>query len=157
MIFDWSQLVGPAAAEPLLGPMLTSQDPWTVVAAARARLRWGDPAAAGRVFSLAAAADPGLRTSAQNELLGMALPLAAMIGQTLPIPDTRPPAWCAEQVTQFAAWWDAHITPQLLRDYAAWRLDRPDAWNKASLLLHTWRTRVKAVLPMTEAEGETGN
>jgi hypothetical protein len=157
MIFDWSQLVGPAAAEPLLAPLLASQDPWTLVAAARARMRWGDIAAANQVLALAAASEPGQATLAQTELLYTTTPMAAMIGQALPVPDTRPPAWSAEQVGQFKDWWDAHITPQLLRDYAAWRLAKPAAWNKASLLLHTWRTHVKAFLPMADAPEETGN
>jgi hypothetical protein len=155
MIFDWSQLVGPTADEAVLAPMLASRDPWTLVAAARAKMRWGDIAAANQVLALAASADPALATTAQTELLYTTTPMAVMIGQALPVPDTRPPAWSAEQVGQFKDWWDAHITPPLLRDYAAWRLAKPAAWNKASLLLHTWRTHVRAFLPMTDAPEET--
>jgi hypothetical protein len=157
MIFDWTQLVEPDAAEPLLGPMLASQDPWTVLAAARARLRRGDPAAAEKVLSLAAAPDPALQNVAQKELLYMSAPMSAILGQILPVDDEHPALWSQEELSRVKAWWDGHITPRLLRDYAAWRLDKPDAWNKASVLVYAWRTRVKAVLPASEAEEKKSN
>jgi hypothetical protein len=151
MIFDWTQLVESDAAQPLLGPMLASQDPWTVLAAARAKLRQGDSTAAEKVLSLAAAPDPALRSVAQKELLYMSAPMAAMLGQVLPV-DAHLASWSQEDLSRVRAWWEGHITPRLLQDYATWRLEKPDAWNKASVLVYAWRTRVKAVLPATEAE-----
>lgn len=153
MLFDWGLLAGPDV-QPLLQAMLASQDPWTVLAAARVQLRWGVRQAAGPLFVLAVSPNAALRGVAQEELRYMLVPLATMIGQILPVPDVGPAAWSDEQVSVLKAWWEGCVTPRLLQDYASWRFDRPDAWNKANMLLHTWKSRVSGVLVASEGDGE---
>ncbi len=145
MLCYWAQLVGPAAG-PMLQGWLASQDPWTALAAARAALRLGDLRGAEVLLSMAGGqGEPAAR--AQNELLGLAASLAGMIGQAVPAGEARPLP--PREVAQLREWWHAHVTPRLLHDYVAWRAAKPDQWNKASLLLHAWRSRFGGFLQMS--------
>ena len=153
MIYYWAQLAGPAA-EPALRPMLASEDPWTALGAAKGLLRLGDLEAGEQVLSLAAGPDADLCVDARKELQSLAGPMAGMIGQKLEIADVRPVEWTVEQTARFQAWWRVHVTPRLLRDYLAWRNDKPDQWRKADLLLHEWKSRFGGFLRMSEAPGE---
>jgi hypothetical protein len=157
IIFYWSQLAG-RAAEPILRPMMTGDEPWTALAAAKALMRLGDPQATERVLSAAAGPgtgpDSGWRVDARRELQSLAVPMAAMIGQKVEIAGAPPAEWSAEQVTELQAWWRVHVTPRLLSDYLAWRNDKPDSWRKADLLLHEWKGRFGGFLRTQEPTDE---
>jgi hypothetical protein len=153
MIYYWAQLAGPPA-ESILRPLLASDDPWMALGAAKGLLRLGDLGAGKQVFSVAGGRDRGLYLDARKELQSLAAPLAGMIGQKVGIADVRPAEWSAGQLSQFQAWWRTHVTPRLLRDYLAWRNDKPDQWQKANLLLHEWKGRFGGFLRMSEPQGE---
>ncbi len=62
-----------------------------------------------------------------------------MIGQVVPVGDARPVP--AAELAQLKEWWHTHVTWRLLQDHLAWRATRPESWNRASLLLHAWKSR----------------
>jgi hypothetical protein len=149
MIFYWAQLAGPTA-EPVLRAMLGSPDIWTVLGAAKGLLRQGHIEAVEPIFWLAA--DSAARADARGELLNLATPMAAMIGQRLAVADVPTDSWSAEQIGQLQAWWQGHISERLLRDYLAWRADKPDPWQKASMLVHEWKSRFGGFLQMSKSD-----
>lgn len=152
MVFYWAQLVGPSA-EPVLRPMLACPDIWIALGAAKGLLRQGHIEAVEPIFSLAVSS--AARADARGELLNLAKPMAAMIGQRLAIADVPTDSWSVEQIAQLQAWWNEHITGRLLQDYLAWRASKPDQWQKANMLVHEWKSRFGGFLQMSRPEKTT--
>jgi hypothetical protein len=148
MVYYWAQLVGPAA-EATLQPLLASKDPWTALGAAKGLLRLGHLEAARQVLEVAGGPDTELAVEARKELQSLVGPLAGMIGQKAEIADLRPAEWSPQQVSALDTWWQTHVTPRLLRDYLAWRNEKPDPWQMANLLLHEWKGRFSGFLRLS--------
>lgn len=153
MILLWSQLVG-VLAEPRLRELTESPDLNVRLGTAKGLLRLGETAAAKDVFAFAADADRFRRRDAQKELLLLARPMGVMIGQPIGTPDDKAGRWSRQYLEELQSWWQVHVTPRLLKDYLAWRYDKPGIWKKVDQLLHEWRTRAPGFLRSVEDEGE---
>lgn len=155
MIVAWSQIVGDSARQ-RLRDLAGSPDPYARFGAIKGMLRLGDADVAKDMFVFAMDADRFKRRDAQRELLLLAQPIGQMIGQQIRVPNAKAGSWSPQDVAELQAWWQSHVTPRLLKDYLAWRYDRPEYWKKVDSLLHEWHKRAPGFLRTAGEEGEEG-
>jgi hypothetical protein len=149
MIRYWAPTAGKQAV-PVLIEMLESEDPWTVYGAARGLLRLGYLPAADRLLACMDSENEALRRDAQRELHSLVRPMAALIGQELPVPETEAGHWSPEQREAFIGWCRRRLTPQLLHDWLAMRAQRPAMLGRAQYLQHEWEKRFGGFLHAPE-------
>jgi len=114
---------------------------WQTLGVLAARLHEADAAAAPPLFAAARSAElPGQRAYAAATLLAAARPMMEATGSHVDLPARPPPGGLAPAaLDRFEAWWDRHVTPQLLGDVVELMQNPSDEAAEFARLLRTKR------------------